>query len=76
MFTPDSTTAYNQLGPGLPPSQAHVPDQPGPGFTPAVSSGVGWNDPPPIMISRPAPAQLQPSSTAAEPITHLIFGVA
>ena len=28
------------------------------------------------MISRPAPAQLQPSSTAAEVITHLIFGAA
>merc|ERR1719206_1546159 len=77
MFTPDSTPAYNQPGPGLPPPQAHVPDQPGPGFTPAVSSGAGWNDPPPMMISRPAPAQPQTSSsTAAEPITHPIFGAA
>merc|ERR1719228_2055989 len=63
MFTPDSTPAYNQPGPGLPPPQAHVPDQPGPGFTPAVSSGAGWNDPPPMMIARPAPAQPQTSTT-------------
>ena len=76
MFTPDSTPAYNCLGPGLPASQAHLPDQSGPGFTPAVSIGAGWNDPPPIVISRLAPAQLQPSSTAAEVITHLIFGAA
>jgi len=76
MFTPDNTPAYNQPGPGLPPPQAHVPDQPGPGFTPAVSSGAGWNDPPPMMIARPAPAQPSTSTTAAEPITHPIFGAA
>jgi len=77
MFTPDTTPAFNQPapGPGLPPPQAHVPDQPGPGFTPAVSSGAGWNDPPPMMIARPTPSQPSVSS-AADPITHPIFGAA
>jgi len=74
MFTPESTPAYPQQGAGLP--QAHVPDQPGPGFTPAVSSGSGWNDPPPMMISRPATTQQPPVSSAADPITHPIFGTA
>ena len=72
MFTP----AYNQAAPGAPPPQGHVPDQPGPGFTPGVSSGSGWNDPPPMMISRPAAAQPVVTSTGQDPITHPIFGAA
>jgi len=76
MFTPEATPAYNQAAPGAPPPQGHVPDQPGPGFTPAVSSGSGWNDPPPMMISRPAAAQPVVTSTGQDPITHPIFGAA
>merc|ERR550519_1701067 len=78
MFTPDHSTAYNQPAPapGLPPPAGHVPDQPGPGFTPPVSSGSGWNDPPPMMISRPAPVPQPATSSAQDPITHPIFGAA
>ena len=46
-FTPDSGAAASPLAP--PPATHHMPDQPGPGFTPAVSNGSGWNDPPPMM---------------------------
>jgi len=75
MFTPEAAPSYGQPAPSMPapsmpPPQGHVPDQPGPGFTPAVSSGAGWNDPPPMMISRPAAPQPAVSSTGQDPITH------
>ena len=56
----------------------HVPDQPSPGFTPYVSNGSGWNDPPPAMISKSGQKQ-EPVVTPAlpsEPITQPLFGSA
>jgi len=77
MFTPDPVPAFNQpSAPGLPPSAGHVPDQPGPGYTPIVSSGSGWNDPPPMIRSRPAPSEPATTTTNSDPITHPIFGSA
>jgi len=77
-FTPESSSNnFGQSSHGLPPPQTHVPDQPGPGFTPAVSSGAGWNDPPPMMISRPStskPSVVTASESAA--ITQPLYGSA
>ena len=57
----------------------HIPDQPSPGYTPMVSSGSGWNDPPPMMTSRSAQkteATVSSSQTSADPITHPLYGAA
>ena len=73
-FTPDSGAAASALAP--PPATHHMPDQPGPGFTPAVSNGSGWNDPPPMM-TKAAPSLAATNTTPAlssDPITQPLFG--
>ena len=73
-FTPDSGAAAPAMAP--PPASHHTPDQPGPGFTPAVSNGAGWNDPPPLM-TKATPSLAATNTTPAlssEPITQPIFG--
>jgi len=79
VFNPDTSQNYSHLGQGgssMPPPTAHVPDQPGPGYTPAASSGAGWNDPPPMMISKPPTSQpsVTPSTDESTPITHPLLG--
>ena len=64
-----------------PPHQERQPDQPGPGFTPAVSSGYGWNDPPPATVAKNAfsrqtntvnslPTEVQPNLTKMYLVNH------
>ena len=80
-FTPDPGAAASPLAPMAPmvppPASQHMPDQPGPGFTPAVSNGAGWNDPPPMM-TKAAPSLAANTNTtpalSADPITQPLFG--
>lgn len=69
-FTPDPGAAASPMAP--PPASHHLPDQPGPGFTPAVSNGSGWNDPPPMMTK--AVPEAVTNTTPA--ITQPLFGSA
>lgn len=63
-------------GSGLPPvGFKHTPDHGGPGHTPVVSSGAGWNDPPALM-SRPKPLPPTETSFQSGPITHPMVGTA
>jgi len=52
IFNPAEATP----APTLPPPAVldRQPDQPGPGFMPPVSSGYGWNDPPPATVAKNA----------------------
>merc|ERR1719234_217337 len=52
IFNPAEATP----APALPPPAVldRQPDQPGPGFMPPVSSGYGWNDPPPATVAKNA----------------------
>jgi len=63
-------------GPGIPQAKfVHTPDHGGPGHTPTVSSGPGWNDPP-LMMTSPKPV-VQPavsSSFNTGPITTPFVG--
>lgn len=78
IFTPESPVSggQNLLGPSgqqftSTPSGQHVPDQPGPGYSPAVSNGSGWNDPPPMMTKAPSKQEATVTSSA---ITQPLFG--
>jgi len=71
MFTPELTPA--PMTPGLPPPVGHnvnTPDHGGPGFKPVVSSGSGWNDPPPMITRSPNPP---PVTSTSDMITCPIF---
>ena len=72
-FTPEAGGAVSSMAP---PPTGHVPDQPGPGFTPMVSNGSGWNDPPPMMIRKTTPSQGTTTTPAlsSDPITQPLFG--
>ena len=72
-FTPEASSAGSVMAP---PPTGHVPDQPGPGFTPMVSNGAGWNDPPPMMIRKTTPSQGTTTTAAlsSDPITQPLFG--
>ena len=78
IFNPANATVPEAapVGPGpLPPSATgqHVPDIGGPGHVPPVSSGPGWNDPPPMTMSKP---KAKPATVPAtlDPITQPLFG--
>merc|ERR1719430_926196 len=43
------------------------PDQPGPGFTPPVSSGYGWNDPPAATVAKNAFSRRANAPATSEP---------
>ena len=77
IFTPESPVSggQNLLGASgqqftSTPSGQHVPDQPGPGYSPAVSNGSGWNDPPPLMTK----AQSKQESNVTSAITQPLLG--
>lgn len=70
--------ASHMPNPGAPPPVAMMerqPDQPGPGFTPMVSSGYGWNDPPAATVAKNAFSRKSnvTSSLPTEPITTQFF---
>jgi len=75
IFNPADTA--QQPSPGLPPPSIQLerqPDQPGPGFVPVVSSGYGWNDPPPATVAKNAfSRQTAPAPQLAEPISTSFF---
>ena len=79
-LAPGSMTNYSKLASTPAPAlTGHIPDQPSPGYTPMVSSGSGWNDPPPMMTTRPAQKAeptVSPSQPAADPITQPLYGSA
>jgi len=67
IFNPAEATP----APTLPPPTVleRQPDQPGPGFMPPVSSGYGWNDPPPATVAKNAFSRQTPAAAvqAADP---------
>ena len=77
---PGPMSHYSGLASAPAPSlTGHIPDQPSPGFTPSVSNGSGWNDPPPMMISKSnqkTEPTVSPSDPAAAPITQPLYGSA
>lgn len=63
-------------GAAFPPSGMfqHTPDHGGPGHTPVVSSGSGWNDPPPSINAKTKPAPVEVSSSSwQQPITAPLY---
>jgi len=75
MLAPSSTYTHlaSQPAPAL---TGHIPDQPSPGFTPMVSNGSGWNDPPPMMTKSGKKLEPSVTSTVNDPITHPLYGAA
>ena len=80
LAAPGPMSNYSGLASAPAPSlTGHIPDQPSPGFTPSVSNGSGWNDPPPMMISKSnqkTEPTVSPSDPAAAPITQPLYGSA